>query len=102
LINRGLPASSAARLLSGFSVEQLASEYCALRASVLQLWTAESQTGLSADLDGVTQFNEAIDQALAEATTRYATLIQESQNLFLGWCCKYQVPGCRSCYRGHW
>jgi hypothetical protein len=52
------------RLLSGFSIEQLTSEYRALRASVLHLWAAESKKGLVTDIDDITRFNEAIDQAL--------------------------------------
>jgi len=72
-----------ARLLSGYSIEQLVSEYRALRASVLKLWAANSKQGLVTDPDDVTRFNESIDQALAESVQRYAKLVKQAQNLFL-------------------
>lgn len=72
-----------ARLLSGYSIEQLVSEYRALRASVLRLWAAASKKGLPTDPVDVTRFNESIDQALAESVERYAKLVKQAQNLFL-------------------
>lgn len=72
-----------ARLLSGYSVEQLVSEYRALRASVLHLWTSATTARQSTDMDDVTRFNEGIDQALAESVARYAKLVKQSENMFL-------------------
>jgi signal transduction histidine kinase len=72
-----------ARLLSGYSVEQLVSEYRALRSSVLHLWTSQSRTGQITDMEDMTRFNEAIDQALAESVARYAHLVKQSENMFL-------------------
>nr|WP_309983822.1 sensor histidine kinase [Herbaspirillum seropedicae] len=72
-----------ARLLSGFSVEQLASEYRALRSSVLRLWAKEWKEGYETNVDDITRFNEAIDQALAESLARYTKLLDQSRNLFL-------------------
>ena len=72
-----------ARLLSGYSVEQLVSEYRALRSSVLHLWTSQARTGLVTDMEDMTRFNEAIDQALAESVARYAHLVKQSENMFL-------------------
>ncbi|CAN5352775.1 sensor histidine kinase [soil metagenome] len=72
-----------ARLLSGYTIEQLVSEYRALRASVLHLWAAASKEGLVTDPDDVTRFNESIDQALAESVMRYAKLVNQGQNLFV-------------------
>jgi signal transduction histidine kinase len=72
-----------ARLLSGYTVVQLVSEYRALRSSVLTLWTADigdDQTPHRAD---VTRFNEAVDQALAESVARYEHMVKQSQNMFL-------------------
>jgi signal transduction histidine kinase len=82
---RETPAQThaAARLLSGYTVEQLVSEYRALRASVLKQWAASAKTTQISDADDITRFNEAIDQALAESVARYAELIQQSQNMFL-------------------
>jgi signal transduction histidine kinase len=72
-----------ARLLSGYSVEHLVSEYRALRSSVLHLWTSQTSTGHPTDMEDVTRFNEAIDQALAESIARYAHLVKQSENMFL-------------------
>ena len=54
------------RARSGFDINQLASEYRALRASVLRLWTEACQPE-DVNLEDVIRFNEAIDQALAES-----------------------------------
>ena len=72
-----------ARLLSGFTIGQLFSEYRALRASVLHLWHKSSQKGLISDPEDITRFNEAIDQAIAESVSRYSTLLKTSQDMFL-------------------
>lgn len=72
-----------ARMLSGYTVEQLASEYRVLRSSVLRMWAAESKIGLKTDFDDIARFNEAIDQALAESLARYSNLFNQSRNLFL-------------------
>lgn len=72
-----------ARLLSGYTVVQLVSEYRALRASVLKQWTAAMPDGRRADLADITRFNEAIDQALAESVARYEYMVRQSQNMFL-------------------
>lgn len=72
-----------ARLAAGYSVEQLVSEYRALRSSVLVLWTSQTAMGMPTDMEDVTRFNEAIDQALAESVARYAQLVKKSENMFL-------------------
>ena len=73
----------AGRAESGFTLGEMVSEYRALRASVLRLWT-KANGGLSgADLDDLIRFNEAIDQALAESTTRYTQDLDQSKEMFL-------------------
>jgi signal transduction histidine kinase len=72
-----------ARLLSGYTVVQLVSEYRALRSSVLTLWAADSGGHQRSDLADVTRFNEAVDQALAESIARYEFMVKQSQNMFL-------------------
>lgn len=62
----------AARLLSGFSVSEEVSEFRALRASVLRLWTDANPAVARTTSDDLIRFNEAIDQALAESITRYS------------------------------
>src|SRR5690606_12671908 len=57
---------AASRAASGFSINLLAAEYRALRASVLRLWLQENQARQPEDIEDLIRFNEAIDQALAE------------------------------------
>jgi signal transduction histidine kinase len=72
-----------ARLLSGYTVVQLVSEYRALRSSVLALWGAEAGANRGSDMADVTRFNEAVDQALAESVARYEKMVKQSENMFL-------------------
>jgi signal transduction histidine kinase len=71
------------RAKSGFDIEQLASEYRALRASVLSLWT-EACPPDERTMDDVIRFNEAIDQALAESIGFFNAHVTRSRNLLLG------------------
>lgn len=70
------------RAHSGYSISNLVSEYRALRASVLRLWA--DAPGESASRDEVTRFNEAIDEAIAESVTHYATEVERWRHIFLG------------------
>lgn len=72
------------RLTSGFTIEQMVSEYRALRASVLLLWSNRIKQGVEFELEDVTRFNEAIDQSLAESVVRFSRSVSESQHIFLG------------------
>jgi signal transduction histidine kinase len=72
-----------ARLLSGYTIEQIVSEFRALRASVLRLWSNAAEKRQDVDPRDIIRFNEAIDQALAESVGRYAQAVKKSQNLFL-------------------
>jgi len=72
-----------ARLLSGYTIEQIVSEFRALRASVLRLWSNSAEKRQDVDAVDIIRFNEAIDQALAESVDRYARAVKKSQNLFL-------------------
>lgn len=75
---------AALRLADGFDIDQMVSEYRALRASVVKLWTVHSATINVADLKDLTRFNEALDQAIAESISRYTQKIDHSKNMFLG------------------
>ena len=68
------------RLDTGFNLDQLVSEYRALRASILRLWM-EGQGDQQTD---VTRFNEAIDESLTEATIRYSEILDKTREEFLG------------------
>jgi signal transduction histidine kinase len=75
---------AAVRLAGGFAIDQMVSEYRALRASVIKLW---SRTHLSIDREDVTnltRFNESIDQALAESVSYYTKEVVQSKDLFIG------------------
>jgi signal transduction histidine kinase len=71
------------RAESGFTTDQMVSEYRALRASVIRLWTKSQGEILPSDLEDLTRFNEAIDQALAESITRYTQDLDHSKEMFL-------------------
>jgi len=73
----------AGRAESGFTVEQMVSEYRALRASVIRLWTRAQGAVTAAELEDLTRFNEAIDQSLAESVTRYTQELGHSKEMFL-------------------
>jgi signal transduction histidine kinase len=73
----------AARADSGFTVEQMVSEYRALRASVIRLWIDTAGELTRKDLDDLVRFNEAIDQAVAESTTRFTQGLDQSKEIFL-------------------
>jgi signal transduction histidine kinase len=67
----------------GFSIDEMVSEYRALRASVVRLWTASRDTFAETDIIDLTRFSEAIDQALAESVSRYTADLDESREMFL-------------------
>ena len=72
------------RLSDGFDIDQMVSEYRALRASVVKQWTASGQMLPATDLEDLTRFNEAIDQAMTESVAEYTSMIDRSRDLFLG------------------
>ena len=61
-----------ARVASGFSIDEAISEFRALRASVLRLWSKSNGSGTCVSGDETVRFNEAIDQAIAESMRRYS------------------------------
>lgn len=72
------------RLISGFTLDQVVSEFRALRASVIKLWMRDLTPGAPFQVEDMIRFNEAIDQALAESIASYAEAVQASRNIFLG------------------
>jgi signal transduction histidine kinase len=72
------------RARQGFEVEQMVAEYRALRATVLRLWTAASTTVQVEDLEDVTRFNEAVDQAIAESLQVFVAEVDKARDIFLG------------------
>jgi signal transduction histidine kinase len=72
------------RLASGFTIDQMVSEYRALRASVLKHWMTTPQEDSEYHIRDMLRFNEAIDQALAESVASYTRAAQSSRDIFLG------------------
>ena len=71
------------RHAGGVNLNQMVSEFRALRASVVKLWDASLKGATHADLTDLTRFNEAIDQALTEAIQDYSGKMDISRDLFL-------------------
>lgn len=70
------------RQTSGFSVNETVSEFRALRASVVSLWTKANTVLAGQQLEDLTRFHEAIDQAVAESLEQYATVKEMETRLF--------------------
>jgi signal transduction histidine kinase len=84
----GRPRSAAGthalhRAHSGYGISSLVSEYRALRASVLRLWS-EAADRTPASLVEVARSNEAVDEAIAQSVGYYAEEIERWRNIFLG------------------
>jgi signal transduction histidine kinase len=72
------------RMVAGFAVDAMITEYRALRASVLKIWARQGGGTAPEDLEDLTRFNEAIDQAIAESVGRYTKQTGTSAELFIG------------------
>jgi signal transduction histidine kinase len=73
------------RIVAGFAIDAMLTEYRALRASVLRMWAEERGNQAGPDeLQQLTRFNEAIDQAITESVARYTDQVGRSSNLFMG------------------
>lgn len=75
---------AALRLAGGFNIDQMVSEYRALRASVIKLWSKATPVMNSTDILDLTRFNESIDQELAESVSHYTQKVNYSKDLFMG------------------
>ncbi len=71
------------RARGGFNINHMVSEYRALRASVLRLWSAACAPA-DRDAEETIRFNEAIDQALAESTLSFSLEVDRARDLLLG------------------
>lgn len=68
------------RALEGFTLDQMVSEYRALRASVLRLWAREhlaqgTDQGTIEAFTEMVRFNEAVDEALTDSIQTYSLSI---------------------------
>lgn len=75
---------AALRLMGGFNIDQMVSEYRALRASVIKLWSKHNKQIGTNDIGDLTRFNESIDQVLAESVSHYTKKVNHSKDLFIG------------------
>ncbi|MEJ7810768.1 MAG: sensor histidine kinase [Gemmatimonadaceae bacterium] len=82
-IDTAAEVHGADRAESGFTLGEMVSEYRALRASVIRLWTQANGSLTGADLEDLMRFNEAIDQALAESIARFSQDLDHSKEMFL-------------------
>jgi signal transduction histidine kinase len=71
------------RARGGFDVNQMTSEYRALRASVLHLWAKACEPS-DIFVPDMLRFNEAIDQAVGESVAFFNAQIEKERNLLLG------------------
>jgi signal transduction histidine kinase len=71
------------RVLAGFAIEAMITEYRALRASVLRLWGRKRGDRGPDELEQLTRFNEGVDQAIAESVSRYSEQLDKASNVFI-------------------
>ncbi len=71
------------RAKGGYDIKQLASEYRALRASVLSMWI-DACLPDAPHLQDVIRFKEAVDQAVAESLGYFSAQVDQARNLLLG------------------
>lgn len=71
------------RLVAGFTMDQMVSEYRALRSSVLRLWLANGFVGEPYQVQDMIRFNEAIDQALVESIAAYGEAVENTRKTML-------------------
>lgn len=73
----------AGRAASGFTLSEMVSEYRALRATILRLWTKARGTLGPTDVEDLMRLNEAIDQSTAESLTRFSQDLDQSKEMFI-------------------
>lgn len=71
------------RLMAGFSMDQMVSEYRALRSSVLSLWLKQEIFNDPHQVQDMIRFNEAIDQALVESIAAYGAAVESTRKKVL-------------------
>ncbi|MCW8278437.1 HAMP domain-containing histidine kinase [Pseudomonas sp. PCH199] len=72
------------RLREGFTLDQMVSEYRALRSTVLRLWLAQELSGEEHQIGDMIRFNEAIDQAMVESIASYGRAVETTRKIVLG------------------
>ena len=72
------------RLRAGFTLTEMVSEFCALRANILERWARETGEMSTEARDDLVRFNQALDQALKESISRYSVGLERARDLFVG------------------
>jgi signal transduction histidine kinase len=72
------------RQAGGFNMNQMVSEFRALRASVIRLWDKQLTEVTKDNIWDLIRFNESIDQIITEAISYYTRKIDHSRDIFLG------------------
>ena len=73
-----------ARLESGFTLDEILSEYRALRTSVLRGWMSEKRPINGDAFEEVVRFDDAMGQSLTEAISWFNDAVTRAQNIFVG------------------
>ena len=79
------PAQShgADRLEQGFTINEIVSEYRAIRASVVRLWTVRMEKNNESNLLELIRFNEAVDESMTDSVARYTSRIERERTLLV-------------------
>ena len=72
------------RLAASFSLDDMVSEYRALRANVLRRWRDAAVGDPATAVEEIVRFNEAVDQALTESIQWYTSRRDQSRELLSG------------------
>jgi signal transduction histidine kinase len=70
------------RAEKGFTIESMFAEFRALRTSVISLWRRHEQHAGPDELEEMTRFNEAIDQAITESLAQYTHEVAQTRDRF--------------------
>jgi signal transduction histidine kinase len=67
----------------GFTLNDMVSEYRALRAAVIRLWQTDGRSPDARSLGELTRFNEELDEALSESVARFEDRLDRSRQMIL-------------------
>jgi signal transduction histidine kinase len=71
------------RLIAGFTLAQMVSEYRALRSTVLRLWLVRGFPEQQSDVNDIIRFNETIDEALTASIESYEKGVEAARETIL-------------------
>lgn len=72
------------RLMEGCTLDQMVSEYLALRSSVIGLWLAQAGAEADEQVVDIIRFSEGIDQALVASIATYELAVETTRKTVLG------------------